>query len=121
MFLPLTVIDTIASALMLAVGGSVIFILVKIERRVKRSRKTMYPYVVLYRGSGDAVPVGTYAVRDQAMKAVDQLVRQETGLMPGEEVPPAVNSRFNEDHSSWRGKNIMGNRVHVWMAEIKFN
>lgn len=117
--LPLTIIDTIASYLMLAVGASMIVILVKIERRVKKSRKTMYPYVVLYRSGGDAVPLGTYAVRDIALKAVEVAVRRENGITDTGEMPAAVAARFNESRTSWKGKNAMGNSIHVWMAEIK--
>jgi len=119
MFLPLSVIDTIASIIMLGVGIGIIVILVMVEKRVKRSRKTMYPYVILFRSSGDAVPLGTYALRDQAMKALEAVIRTENGIPLDAEIPATVLAGFKDDHTSWRGKSVMGYGIHVWMAKVK--
>lgn len=119
MFLPLSIIDTVANFILLGVGIGVIVILVKVERRVRRSRKTMYPYVILFRNSGDAVPLGTYAIREHAMKDLDAAVRSANGLSANEEMPAEVLVRYNDDRTSWKGKNIMGTNVHIWLAKIK--
>lgn len=119
MLLPLSVIDTIASVIMLGVGIGIIVILVMVERRVKRSRKTMYPYVILFRSTGDAVPLGTYGLREHAMKALEIAVRTEGGIPLDAEMPATVLERFNDEHTSWRGKNIMGNNIHIWLAKVK--
>jgi len=119
MFHYLSIIDTSANIILLCVSIAVVVILVKVERRVKQSRKTMFPYVLLFRSSGDAVPLGTFAVREYAVRALDAAVRNANGLVGEAEFPPTVLERFKDDHSSWRGKNVMGDSVHIWIAEVK--
>lgn len=119
MFHYLSIIDTSANIILLCVSIAVVVILVKVERRVKQSRKTMYPYVILFRSSGDAVPLGTYALREHAMKALETVVRTENGIPLDAKIPATVLSGFKDDHTSWRGKSIMGYGIHIWMAEVK--
>ncbi len=118
MFLPLSIFDTIASLILLIVGIGIIVILVMVERRVRRSRKTMYPYVILFRSSGDAVPLGTYAVREHAVIALDAAVREATGTAAGDDFPQGVLAGFKDGHTSWRGKNVMGSNVHIWLSVV---
>lgn len=117
---PLTVIDTIANALILGVSIAIIVILVRVERRVRRNKKTMYPYVLLYRKSGDAVAIGTFAVLEHARNALKSAVREEVGISAGADMPPAVLERFNGEGDSWKGKNMMGDIVHVWISRVQY-
>ena len=37
----------------------------------------------------------------------------------GADMPPAVLERFNGEGDSWKGKNMMGDIVHVWISRVQ--
>lgn len=119
MFIPLTILDTVANGLMLAVGGTILYFLIRIGRDFKKRRNAQHPFVLLYRGnSGDAAPLGTFLIREHAVAALREAVARNTGCDGPEALTDAILQGFSGDGLSWRGRDKDDRPAHIWVATI---
>ena len=112
------IFETIVSFFMLALTIGILVFLVILQRRTKNQRTTMYPFVLLIRNGGETVPLGTYAIREHAVAALQSSVARMAGVGDINMAPDTVISGFCEDGRKWRGKDGDGNRTIIWIAEI---
>ncbi len=114
----MTIVETVANGLMLAVGAGILGILIYIQRKTRKQRREYYPYVLLYRGAGDAVPLGTFMLQDHAVTALKRAVARNAGGLESGPVPDSAVGGFSRDGMSWRGKDAEGKRIHIWVAKV---
>ena len=119
MFFPLTIVESIATWILLAVAIAILYMLIRIQKITKKKRQQAYPFVILYREGGDAIPLGTYALREHVMMAFREAVKRNTGVGSNEQIPDSVLAAFSPDGMSWRGKNRDGKKIHLWVEEVR--
>lgn len=116
-----SIIEQTAGWLMLAITIAVFVLLVLLGRWVKNVRKRQYPYVILYRSgrSSDIGVLGTYSIKGDAIKSLEKVVCHNCGMTSLDQMPDAVRGGFDEAHTSWKGKDVNEQRLHVWIATVQ--
>lgn len=114
----MTTIEIITNIFMLCLTLGVFGCLFWLQKKTKKKKSEMYPYVLLMRSERETVPLGTYALQEHAVAALHSSVAKTAGFTDINMAADTVLSGFSNQGLTWKGKDEGGRKLMLWVAEI---